>query len=313
MDYVLIIVGFVILAVSADALVNGASALAKQFRISNLVIGLTVVAFGTSAPELVVNLIASANGTSEIALTNILGSNAINTFVILGISALICAIPAQASSIRFDIPLSILAGVLVFFMGTDFASSNEAFKGISRWDAAILLLVFVLFTIHSVKTAHDTVEIPDDVKPIKKPWALLLILGGLCGLVLGGNWIVKSAVRIAASWGVSEAVIGVTIVALGTSLPELATSAVAAIRGNTDLAIGNVIGSNIFNVFFVLAVSGLIRPLPGYANIGMDALMATLSSLLLWLFVFIGKKHSINRWQGGLLLLIYIAYLFWLI
>lgn len=304
-SYLLIVIGFVLLTFSADALVNGASSLAKRMHVSDLVIGLTVVAFGTSAPELVVNLVAAVEGSSQIALTNILGSNSINTLIILGLSALVCPIVAQRSLIRVEIPMSLFAGIAVLLMGLN--------GMISRLDGLLLLLVFLFFMYHSVRMGKvEEVPIEGAAKPKKLIWAILLVVGGLAGLVLGGQLIVKSAVKIATAWGVSEAIVGVTIVALGTSLPELATSIVAAHKGNSDIAIGNVIGSNIFNVFFVLGTSALIRPLSSYANLWADASVAALGSLLVLLFVC-GKKHTISRWHGALMLLVYAAYLTWMI
>lgn len=312
MEYLLIVIGFAVLTIGADALVNGASAIAKKMNVSNLVIGLTVVAFGTSTPELVVNIVAAFNGNSEIALTNILGSNAINTYIILGLSAIVYPLAAQKSTIRVDVPLSILAGVIVLLLGTNFFTLKGAETGISRIDGIILLIVFGLFLYHSFRVGKEEGNNSEDSKPLKMRWAVLLVLSGLSGLILGGELIVRSAVKIAKEWGVSDALIGVTIVALGTSLPELATSVVAAFKKNVDLAIGNVIGSNIFNVFFVLGLSSVIRPLSGYPNLWIDASFAAFSSVLVFLFL-LGKKQNINRWQGGLLLLIYAAYLTWLI
>ena len=308
-------VGFVVLILGADWLVNGASGLAKRLNVPDLVIGLTVVAFGTSAPELVVNLMAAIEGSSEIALTNILGSNIINVLVILGLSAAIYPIASQRSARRFDIPLSILAGVAVLIMGTEcFGLCGDAATAqLSRFDGVILLLVFALFMGHSVKLARCGNNQIETFKPMPVWKAVLLMVVGIGGLVLGGELIVRNAVDIAAAWGVSQAVIGVTVVALGTSLPELATSAVAAMKKNTDLAIGNVIGSNIFNVFFVLGVSAVIRPLPAYPNLIVDASVAAACCALVWLFVGPGKQHRVQRWQGGVLLLCYGAYLTWLL
>lgn len=306
-SFVVLLLGFVLLSFAADGLVVGASALAKRLNVSDLVIGLTVVAFGTSAPELVVNLVASFNGTSEIALTNILGSNAINTFIILGLSAVVFPIVAKKSTIRFEVPLSIMAAVAVFLLALDHV--------ISRIDGLVLLAVFALFVLYSVRMGMlgSADEETGTHKSLRLSTAILYIIAGLAGLVVGGEAIVRSAVRIATDWGVSQSVVGVTIVALGTSLPELATSVAAALKKNTDLAIGNVIGSNIFNVFFVLGISASIRPLPSYHNLPVDALMAALGSFLVLLFILFGRKHKITRLQGALLLVVYGVYLTWLL
>lgn len=314
MNYVWIALGFVALSFGANFLIDGACALARRFRVSDLAIGLTVVAFGTSAPELVVNIVAALGGTTEIAFTNILGSNAINVLVILGISALICPVPARKSSIGFDIPLSLLAGLIVLFLGADFFF-DFGFKGLSRVDGIIFLIIFFLFLWHCFKTESAREICPGEVlvKPLSLPKAILLFLAGLLILIVGGRMIVRAAVAIALSWGVNQSIVGLTIVALGTSLPELATSVIAAIRKHTDLALGNVVGSNIFNVFFILGVSALLNPLPVYPTLVTDAIMASVGSFLVLLFVYFGRKHRITRWQGGVLLAVYIVFLFYLI
>ena len=306
-----LIVGLVLLVKGADWLVDGASGLAKRFGISDLVIGLTVVAFGTSMPEFVVNMVSVADGATDLAITNILGSNIINTFVILGLTALVYPVVSQKRSRDFDIPMSMIAGVLVFIMVAITFPEYEAAKGISRIGGIILLVLFCYFIYNTFRHAKDH---PDDalageVKPMKVWKAILLVLAGLTGLVVGGEMIVKSAVKIATDLGVSEAIIGLTIVALGTSLPELATSVVAAFKKNSDIALGNVIGSNIFNVFFVLGTSATIRHMPAYSGIELDACMAALGSILVWLFVKTNKKREVKRWGGAVLLLVYAAYL----
>ena len=336
LNILLMAVGFILVTVSADFLVNGASAVAKRLKVSDLVIGLTVVAFGTSAPELIVNLVAAFEGTSEIALTNIIGSNSINTFIVLGCAALACPLATQASCRSFDMPLCIGASAAALLFGADFFL-REAPDGISRLEGLLLLVVFALFMWHSFKNARSEESMPaqavasaevaaasaqavasaevaaageTETAPMAMWKAVLLIAGSLCGLVLSGRLIVDNAVSIARCLGVSDAVIGVTIVALGTSLPELATSVVAAVKGNADLAVGNVIGSNIFNVFFILGLSGLIRPLPVYAHLAADAAFALLGAVLIFVFT-LGRRHRIERWQGGLLLLLYAFYLYY--
>ena len=309
MDYLLILAGFVVLIVGAHFLVDGASGMAKRFNVSNLVIGLTVVAFGTSAPELVVNLVAALNpGTTDIALTNIIGSNMINTYIILGIAALIYPIASQKSSRRFDMPLSLMAPVAVLLLV--WGMNGE----VNRAGGLILMLFFVWFmTVMVRKAMKHPEQAEEDFKPMKIWLALIMILGGLGGLIGGAQLIVPAATRIAESWGVSQSVIGLTIIALGTSLPELATSAVAAFKKNSDIALGNVVGSNIFNVFFVLGISAVIRPLPAYTNIYTDLIVTALGSLLILIFVYTNKAHSIKRWGGAILLLIYSAFLYWMI
>ena len=314
LSFGLLIVGFVVLILGADWLVSGASGLAKRLNVPDLVIGLTVVAFGTSAPELMVNLMAAFNNESEIALTNILGSNTINTFIILGISALIYPIKSQKSSRQYEIPWSMFAGLIILVMGTECFGLCGGDAIISRLDGVVLLLIFSLFMYYTLKMAKNNTESQDEGFLPMKIWkAVLLIAVGLVALVVGGKVIVINAVSIAQAFGVSQAVIGVTVVALGTSLPELATSAIAAFKKNPDLAIGNVIGSNIFNVFFVLGISAVIRPLPSYSNLWIDASLAALGSLLLLLFVSTNRNKELKRWQGAFFLACYGVYLIWLL
>ncbi len=309
-----IVAGFVALVKGADWLVDGASAIAKRSGISDLVIGLTVVAFGTSMPEFVVNMVSVAEGSTDLAITNIVGSNIINTFVILGLTALVYPIVSQKRSRDFDIPMSIIAGVLVLILVAVQLPFGEAGKGIGHLGGGVLLAFFCYFLYNTFRHAKDHPEEgPSDEVPSTKEIpvrrAVALILGGLAGLVVGGELIVKSAVDLATRMGVSEAIIGLTIVALGTSLPELATSVIAAAKHNSDIAIGNVFGSNIFNVFFVLGTSAAIRPLPAYEGIELDACMAAMGSIIVWLAVKTNKARKVQRWAGALLLIVYGAYL----
>ena len=311
---ILIVLGFIALVKGADWLVDGASAVARQFGISDLAIGLTVVAFGTSMPEFVVNMVSVAEGSTDLAITNIVGSNIINTFVILGLTALVYPITSQKRSRDFDIPMSIIAGVLVFAFVAVQSPFGEEMKGISRTGGIMLLVMFSYFLYNTFRHAKDhpdeqLSEAEQSTKNISTRRAVALILGGLVGLVVGGELIVKSAVDLATRLGVSEAIIGLTIVALGTSLPELATSVMAATKKNCDIALGNVVGSNIFNVFFVLGTSAVIRPLPAYTGIELDAWAAAVGSLLVWLFVKSNHERQIKRWEGAVLLLVYAGYL----
>jgi len=307
---IFIIVGFVALVKGADCLVDGASSIAKRFGISDLVIGLTVVAFGTSMPEFVVNMVSVGEGSTDLAITNILGSNIINTLVILGVTALIFPIASQKHSRNFDIPMSIFAGIFVLgaiLIHAPFLSSADG--GIGRLGGILLLLFFIYFLYETFRHAKDHPDEAETVKTMPTGKAILFLLLGFAGLVIGGELIVKSAVDIASRCGVSQAIIGLTVVALGTSLPELATSIIAAYKHNSDIALGNVIGSNIFNVFFVLGASATIRPLPTYDGIALDACVAALGSIVVWIAVKTDKGHKINRWAGAVLLLIYGGYL----
>lgn len=304
---VVLVIGLVILVKGADWLVDGASNLARRLGVSDLLIGLTIVAFGTSMPEFVVNMVSVANGATDLAITNILGSNIINTLVILGASALVYPIVVQRTTIRFDIPMNILAGTLVLLFVIVKLPIEES-NSLSLTEGMMLLCIFCLFLYYSIKTAQGNTC--QSSEPLMPTWqSIMLILVGLICLVIGGEMIVKSATTIAQKMGVAESIIGLTIVALGTSLPELATSVVAAFKKNSDIAIGNVVGSNIFNVFFILSTSAIIKPLPLYDGITIDALVTALSALIVWLLAVSNKEHKIGRWGGALLLITYAIYL----
>jgi len=320
--YLFLIAGFVILTFCADWLVAGSSDIAKRFHISDLVIGLTIVAMGTSAPEFIVNLFASIEGNNEIAITNILGSNTLNTLLILGATGIICPVFSSKRVVRHEVPLTIAAGFLIMVMGTDIFGRftySSGFVGLQRWNGILLLggmAYFIGYTIKCVRNDRKRGTYVTEIEEVKRYplWlSIIMIVGGLAGLTLGGKLIVENATVIAKSWGVSDAVIGVTIVALGTSLPELATSVIAACKKNTDLAIGNVIGSNIFNVFFILGFSSLVRPIPAYDNLLFDAGMTTFSALLLMIFLLDDKDHELSRWESAVMLGIYVGYVVLLI
>ncbi len=316
MTYILLIVGFTLLIVSANLLVDGSSALARRLNIPDIIIGLTVVAFGTSAPELVVSLIAALNGESALCLTNVLGSNMINVFVILGISAMIFPLSCSKNTLRYEIPISMFA--IITLIALSYGHLNHSDSNsivINRIDGCILLLCFCAFIAYIVfqsKKGDDTEECNNI--PNKPLWrSIFLITLGLGGLIGGGKIIVDNVVAIAMSLNIPTEIIGVTIVALGTSLPELATSVVAAYKKNADIAIGNVIGSNIFNVLLIVGLSSVIAPLYAYSNLLVDAYMTTAASAILLIFVASNKKHRIKRWHGLILVFIYIIYLIWLI
>lgn len=300
-----LVVGFVLLVYGADWLVDGAGSIAKRFGVSDLVVGLTVVAFGTSMPEFVVSMLAAVNHNTELAITNVLGSNSINTFVVLGLTALLYPISSEKSCRHFDMPISLLGGILVCIF-------VFAFGCLNRLAGVVLLAVFIFFLWHSFRfsKAEDNAapQEQSDTCKVSVLRAISLVFIGLFGLVVGGELIVQSATTIATSLGVCDAIIGLTIVALGTSLPELATSCIAALKHNADLALGNVIGSNIFNIFFILGTGAVISPLPGYDGLWLDATMVVLSSLMVILFVQ-GRKKEISRLAGASLLLVYAIYL----
>ncbi|HPD95097.1 MAG: calcium/sodium antiporter [Bacteroidales bacterium] len=309
LKFLIIAVGLVALVYGATWLVEGASSIAKKLGVSALTIGLTVVAFGTSAPELAVNVISATTGNSEIALGNILGSNIFNVFVILGISALIKPIIVQRKTVKIEIPFNFLATAVVFALAGDMFIDHNSSAFISRSDAIILLLLFAVFLYYNFLSAKmGDIDTEPDVKKRNAWYSVLMIVGGLVLLVAGGRIIVYSAVKIAEALGVSQAVIGLTIVAAGTSLPELATSAIAAYRGKSDIAIGNVVGSNIFNLLLVLGVTSFIRPINIYPNAWFDLSVNILGAILMLVFAMWGRKCRISRVHGAIFLAIAIAY-----
>lgn len=309
LTYILFVAGFVLLIKGADLLVDGASSIARRLNISNIVIGLTIVAFGTSAPELVVNLIASIEGNTDIAIGNILGSNIANIFLILGVSALIYPITANKNTVLKEIPFSLLAAVLVGFTANDMLFDNSDTSVITRIDGLVYLLFFIVFFYYIFGITKSDSDMPEkEYKDYSTAKSAVYIILGLTGLVIGGKWIVEGAISIAQLLNMSEAVIGLTVVAVGTSLPELATSAVAAYKRESDIAIGNVVGSNIFNIFWILGISAVIHPLPFETSSNIDIIMVILASVVLFFAMYVGRRHTLQRWQGIIMILIYAAY-----
>lgn len=314
LTYILFVIGFVILIKGASLLVDGSSSIAKKLNISNLVIGLTVVAFGTSAPEMFVNVSASLKGNASIAIGNILGSNIANILLILGISAIIYPLAVKNSTVSKEIPFSLLAALIVGILANDLLIDHRGISELTRSDGLVLIGFFIIFMYYIFSLAKKTDNVDEgDYKLFSTTKSGIYIVLGLVGLVLGANWIVNGAIKIANIFGVSEYLIGLTVVAVGTSLPELATSAVAAYKKNPDIAIGNVVGSNIFNIFWILGLSSIIKPLPFQPAGNIDIMMTILASVLLFVFLIIGKKHVLQKWQGVLFLLMYAAYITFLI
>jgi cation:H+ antiporter len=314
LNALLLIVGFVLLIFGADKLVDGASALARKYNIPNIVIGLTIVAFGTSAPELVVNVFAAVSGNTELMLGNVLGSNIFNALGILGICAVMAPLAVKRNTTWIEIPLAFLAAIVVLVIANDVFLDKNATNITTRSEGVMLLFFFVIFLVYNLQVAKSG-RASDDIETKELPMlkSLLFIVFGLTGLVIGGRMIVTSAVEIAQLMGISERIIALTIVAVGTSLPELATSVVAVRKGNTDIAIGNVVGSNIFNIFFIFGVSSVIAPSVIGPNSQIDIFVNILASLLLFFFIFTGKGRKLERWEGILFLFMYVAYLVFLI
>jgi len=309
LQIIILIAGFIALIKGAAWLVDGSTALAKKYRVSDLVIGLTIVAFGTSMPELVVNAFAAYENRPEIVFGNIIGSNNFNLFIILGVSGLIAPLVVKKSTVKFEIPFSLIA-VLVVLILSNYSIFSSG-KILSRFDGIILLLCFTgfLYYVYRQMQQSKTDYFPVDAKPLSnwKIWSFIVL--GLTLLVVGGKLVVNSAVEIATFLGVSQAVIGLTIVAAGTSLPELATSIVATLKKNNDIAIGNVIGSNIFNIFLILGISSVIRPIPFNVKFNFDMYLLIFGTLLLIIAMFVGKKSQLSRWQAGILFAIYLGYI----
>jgi cation:H+ antiporter len=305
----ILIGGLVLLIKGADWLVEGASSLARKYNISDMAIGLTIVAFGTSAPEMVVNVFAAMNNHPDLVFGNLIGSNNFNLLAILGIAGIIMPMTVQSSTVWKEIPLSLLAAIVLFVLGNDAMIWGAETNIISRFDALILLVMFGGFLFYVYKQMKtDPTEIPATAKN-HKPWMLALyIAGGLTGLVIGGRLVVTNAVSIATAMGVSEKIIGLTIVAAGTSLPELATSVVAALKKNNDIAIGNIIGSNIFNIFLILGVSAMTKPAAFSTVFNTDIYILIGATLFLFIYMFTGKQKRLDRWEAALFLLFYIGY-----
>lgn len=305
LNLVFIVVGIVLVLWGADRLTDGAVALADRMGISQVVIGLTVVAMGTSMPEFTISLLSAIKGTSGLAVGNVIGSNIFNSLLIVGTSAVVAPMLILKSTVRKDIPFALVASVMLYLLSQD--------GQISRWDAAILFVFFMIFMTITIKESKSADSKKEDtqIKSIKVWKAVAFLLIGLTGLILGSNIFVNGATKLATTLGVSDAVIGLTIVAGGTSLPELATSVVASRKGNSGIAIGNVLGSNVFNILMILGITGLITPMSIHGITQVDLTMLVVSMILLWLFSF--TKYRIERWEGAILSILFIGYIVYLI
>lgn len=313
--FFLILVGFAALIAGANLLVDGASSIARKLKIPDLVIGLTIVAFGTSAPELIVNILASFKQETDLSIGNVTGSNIFNIAAILGLSALLKPPSVKISTILFEIPLSLLAAVVLIVLAGDSFINGESAAYLTRTDGILLLLFFSIFMYYTINMALNSDGNEEGIpeKDWTMPVSLLMLTGGLLLLLVGGQFIVDSAVSLARILGISERIIALTIVSIGTSLPELATSLIAAKKGNSDLAVGNVVGSNIFNIFFILGVSAIISPLPVHKEFLSDFIVNLALNVMLLVFAFSGKERKIDKKEGTVLLLSYFAYTYFLI
>ncbi|MCF7921139.1 MAG: calcium/sodium antiporter [Candidatus Marinimicrobia bacterium] len=304
----LLIAGLILLVKGADWLVSGATELARKQRVSDLTIGLTIVAFGTSAPELIVNVYSAILDHHDMVFGNILGSNIFNLFMILGLAGLISPLAVQSTTVWKEIPFSLLA-VLILMVLTNVAFlSND--PGLSRLDGLILLGFFVGFMLYIYKQLQkDSVKEATTETSLSNTKTWLLILAGLTGLTVGGQILVSNAVALARIMNMSEKLIGLTIVAAGTSLPELATSVVAALKKNNDIAVGNIIGSNIFNIFLILGVSSILRPIAYDHLFNRDMLVLILGTVFLFIAMFTGEKWKLDRWEAGILFAAFLGYM----
>jgi len=315
LSLLLILAGLAVLVFGAEFLVKGASSISKRLGIPSLVIGLTIVAFGTSAPELIVNLVSASKGASDLALGNIVGSNIANILLILGICAVIRDLKVQKSTVWKEIPLALLAAGVTFFMSNDVLLDQGTAGILSRSEGLTLVGFFLIFLYYTANMAKNgSADDEGEAITIYPVLASLgMIAGGLVALFFGGEMVVRHASELARMAGLSEWLIGLTIVAVGTSLPELATSVVATKRGQASIAIGNIVGSNIFNVFWILGITGIITPIRVAQGANLDLLVSVGTTLLLFVFMFLGKKHQLERWQGIAFLLAYAGYTAFLI
>ena len=312
MAVIWLLVGLALVLWGANALTDGSSSIASRLGVSDLVIGLTVVAFGTSTPELVISIVSAVNGSAPLAVGNTIGSNIFNILAIIGITALVRPIKVERTIMTTELPILLLSSVVIWALGNSSWINGFGNNIISRTDGIFLLLAFALFMRHTLAAARTQQQTPTEGQNNREMpvWrSILYIVLGLTALIFGGDRFVAGASSIAIKAGISEGVVGLTIVAIGTSLPELATSVVAAIKGKPGLAVGNVIGSNIFNIFMVLGITSTISPLPFEGIDNMDLGTLLVASILFYLFAWVYKKRTITRLEGMVLLLCYIAYM----
>lgn len=308
----LLIVGLALLIKGADWLVGGASSIAASFGVAPIVIGLTIVAFGTSMPELVVNLLSAYRGSTDLAIANIVGSNIANILLILGCASVVYPLSIKRNTTWKEIPFSLLAMLMVLVLTSDIFLTGASANVLDRIDGLVLLAFFIIFLYYTFGISKAVGE-GETTEKMSLARAAGLVALGITGLVVGGKLTVDSAITLAQLAGISERVIGLSVVAIGTSLPELITSVMAAYRRHVDIAIGNVVGSNIFNVFWILGLSGTLQALPLSDGSLTDIFFALAASLFLFIAMFVGKKHTLERWQGAMMLTVYAGYLGWLV
>jgi cation:H+ antiporter len=310
----LLMLGLVVLTKSADLLVKGASSIASRLGISPLVIGLTIVSFGTSMPEMLVTMTSGLQNNADLAIANIVGSNIANVLLVLGVAAIIHPLPVRDSTVVSEIPFSLTAALLVGFLANAALFSDGPELTISQLDGGILLSFFLLFMLYVYKMSREGVKSPQPaVTEGTMIRSTVLIAAGVLGLYFGGQWVVNSAVGLAQTWGVDDALVGLTIVAVGTSAPELMASAVAAYRGQTDIAVGNVVGSNIFNLLWVLGLTSSIVELPFEVISNTDLFLVIVSSAMIILALVSSRKNTVQRSHGILFVTLYVAYVIYVV
>ena len=314
LEYLLLVVGLFLLVKGADYLVEGSSNLGKLMKIKPLILGLTVIALGTSLPELVVNIFSSIKGTTDISLGNIIGSNIANILLILGITALIIKVKVRKNIVKKGIPFTLFTILFLFLILND--SFFNGVSVLSRIDGIILILLLGVFLAFLFKHSKEDKElIPEELEPVKHsmPIIITMILGGLIGLTIGGKFVIDSAIEIAKQLGASEFLISATVLAFGTSLPELIVCVIAAIKKEVDFVVGNIVGSNIFNILLVLGASSIINPIPFNTIFNFDILFLAMITIWLLAFMYLGKKHQLERWNSILFLVLYVFYMTFII
>lgn len=320
MDIFLLILGLALILGGANFLTDGSAALAQRFRVPEFIVGLTIVAVGTSTPELVVSVLSAAAGNSDVAIGNIVGSNIFNVFLILGVCALIAPLPLTGGNIRRDLPFLTVVSVLLLLLTSDRLLGLGEVDAIGRIDGIVMLLLYIALIRYTIRTERRTAALATQATQTEKPqrsrslWLIVvMIAGGLAGLIFGGELFLDSATAIARALGVSESVIAITLVAGGTSLPELASSVVSLLKGKSEMALGNVIGSNIANILLILGLSATIHPLTLGGITRIDLLTVLLSSLLLFVTAFTFRRKAVDRWEGAIFLVIYALYIGYLV
>ncbi|SER65050.1 cation:H+ antiporter [Gracilibacillus ureilyticus] len=315
MTYLLLLIGFALLIKGADYFVEGASKIATALKVSPMIIGLTIVAFGTSAPEASVSFISALEGNSDVAIGNVVGSNILNTTLILGITAIVFPLAVKSETVRKEIPFALLGATALLLLISDVKLQYSEINMVTRTEGLLLLLFFAVFLYYLFEIAKNNRDNLDNTpsETVNTSWIknLIFTVGGLAGIVFGGNLVVENSIDIALSLGMSETLVGLTIVAIGTSLPELVTSVTAALKKQTEIALGNIIGSNIFNIFFILGASATIHPLAVDSKIFLDIWLMIAATILL--IIISRTDYKISKIEGAILVLIYIAYLIFII